>query len=635
MKDLTIKTKTLALITIIIIIMSIIISQIAIYEINTLTQVQANQFKTNEYKKRTEELKKQIEVISNLISQYEKEYGDEGKKKIIDKIRNIRYGKNGYFWITNTNMEMVMHPINSALEGKNLTKDVDFVNNKVFDQMSKIIKNKGEGRIDYELQKANDSESIAKFSYIKLFKPWGWIIGTGTNVDDVENTILQMKTQTKDQISAIILKVSGFTLLTVIISYILVIFAFNNIVKKPLELFKDNFKRFLDFITMIDNKYTPCEVSTSDEIGELNLLLNEIALEIDKKLKDDIRVMGEVVLTADKVEQGIYKCRIHGNSENPMILTLKNTLNKMLNILEKNMSNVKETLDEYINGDFRNRVIIHESLKEEMLAVMTRVNGLGDALSQSAKTNLTNGQALEKNSYNLTKSMENLANKATDQAASLEETAAAVEEITSITRSNASNASKMSELGKTVKMSVSKGQEHAANTALAMEEINEKVSAINEAINIIDQIAFQTNILSLNAAVESATAGEAGKGFAVVAQEVRNLASRSAEAAREIKNLVEDANNKAIEGKKISDGMITDYQELNEHITKTIHIIEDVSDASKEQMNGIEQINDAVGKLDSVTQENASEANKIKNISSEVSNMANDLVEDAKNKKFN
>ncbi|RXJ80707.1 chemotaxis protein [Arcobacter sp. F2176] len=635
MKDLTIKTKTLALITIIIIIMSIIISQIAIYEINTLTQVQANQFKTNEYKKRTEELKKQIEVISNLISQYEKEYGDEGKKKIIDKIRNIRYGKNGYFWITNTNMEMVMHPINSALEGKNLTKDVDFVNNKVFDQMSKIIKNKGEGRIDYELQKANDSESIAKFSYIKLFKPWGWIIGTGTNVDDVENTILQMKTQTKDQISAIILKVSGFTLLTVIISYILVIFAFNNIVKKPLELFKDNFKRFLDFITMIDNKYTPCEVSTSDEIGELNLLLNEIALEIDKKLKDDIRVMGEVVLTADKVEQGIYKCRIHGNSENPMILTLKNTLNKMLNILEKNMSNVKETLDEYINGDFRNRVIIHESLKEEMLAVMTRVNGLGDALSQSAKTNLTNGQALEKNSYNLTKSMENLANKATDQAASLEETAAAVEEITSITRSNASNASKMSELGKTVKMSVSKGQEHAANTALAMEEINEKVAAINEAINIIDQIAFQTNILSLNAAVESATAGEAGKGFAVVAQEVRNLASRSAEAAREIKNLVEDANNKAIEGKKISDGMITDYQELNEHITKTIHIIEDVSDASKEQMNGIEQINDAVGKLDSVTQENASEANKIKNISSEVSNMANDLVEDAKNKKFN
>tara|TARA_R110002033_G_scaffold802_12_gene7905 strand:+ start:11864 stop:13711 length:1848 start_codon:yes stop_codon:yes gene_type:complete len=615
--------------------MSIIISQIAIYEINTLTQVQAKQFREGEYEERTQELKNHIEIINNLISQYEKEYGEEGKKKVIEKIRNIKYGKNGYFWITDLNMRMVMHPTNSALEGKDLTKDVNFVNNNVFDQMSKIIKDKGEGRIDYELHKSNDSEPIAKFSYITLFKPWGWIIGTGTNVDDVEKTILEMKIQTKNQISAIILEVSGFTLLTVIISYILVIFAFNNIVKKPLEMFKDNFKRFLDFITMVDNKYTPSEVTNSDEIGELTLLLNEVALEIDKKLKDDIRVMGEVVLTADKVEQGIYKCRIHGSSENPMILTLKNTLNKMLNILEHNMLNVKDTLDEYINGDFRNRVIIDKSLKEEMLAVMTRVNGLGDALSQSAKTNLSNGQALEKNSYNLTNSMENLANKANDQAASLEETAAAVEEITSITRSNASNASKMSELGQTVKLSVSKGQEHAANTASAMEEINQKVSAINEAINIIDQIAFQTNILSLNAAVESATAGEAGKGFAVVAQEVRNLASRSAEAAREIKDLVEDANDKAIEGKKISDGMITDYQELNKHISETIHIIEDVSSASKEQMNGIEQINDAVAKLDSVTQENASEANKIKNISSEVSNMANDLVEDAKNKKFN
>ncbi len=635
MRPLSIKTKTLALITIIIIIMSIIISQIAIYEINTLTQIQAKQFRQGEYKERTEELKNHIEIIKNLISQYEKKYGDEGKKKVIEKIRNIKYGNNGYFWITDLNMRMVMHPINSALEGKDLTKDVNFVNNNVFDQMSKIVKNKGEGRIDYELHKGDDSEPIAKFSYITLFKPWGWIIGTGTNVDDVEKTILEMRIQTKNQISAIILEVSGFTLLAVIISYILVIFAFNNIVKKPLEIFKDNFKRFLDFITMVDNKYRPSEVIYSDEIGELTLLLNEVALQIDKKLKDDIRVMGEVVLTADKVEQGIYKCRIHGDSENPMILTLKNTLNKMLNVLENNMLNVKETLDEYINGDFRNRVIIDENLKEEMLAVMIRVNSLGDALSHSAKTNLTNGQTLEENSFNLTNSMKNLADKANDQAASLEETAAAVEEITSITRNNTTNASKMSELGKTVKLSVSKGEEHAANTASAMEEINEKVSAINEAINIIDQIAFQTNILSLNAAVESATAGEAGKGFAVVAQEVRNLASRSAEAAREIKELVEDANNKAMEGKKISDGMIEDYKELNKHISETIHIIEDVSSASKEQMNGIEQINDAVTKLDSVTQENASEANKIKNISSDVSDMANSLVEDAKNKKFN
>jgi methyl-accepting chemotaxis protein len=116
---------------------------------------------------------------------------------------------------------------------------------------------------------------------------------------------------------------------------------------------------------------------------------------------------------------------------------------------------------------------------------------------------------------------------------------------------------------------------------------------------------------------------------------VRNLASRSAEAAKEIKDLVEDANIKANEGKKISDDMIKGYQTLNTHIEETIQIIEDVSSSSKEQMTGIEQINDAITMLDRVTQENANEANQITNISNEVSTMANDLVADAQNKKFN
>jgi len=266
---------------------------------------------------------------------------------------------------------------------------------------------------------------------------------------------------------------------------------------------------------------------------------------------------------------------------------------------------------------------------------MQSINKLGEALGNNAKANLNNGQTLEHNSATMTASMNNLAAKANEQAASLEETAAAVEEITSITRNNAENATKMAELGKTVRTSVTTGEDLASKTASSMDEINDKVTSINEAITVIDQIAFQTNILSLNAAVEAATAGEAGKGFAVVAQEVRNLANRSAEAAREIKDLVEDANLKANDGKKISDEMINGYKELNTHISETIHIIEDVSKASKEQMTGIEQINDAVTMLDRVTQENASEANQVKTIADEVATMANELVSEAKSKKFN
>ncbi|MEA3512789.1 MAG: methyl-accepting chemotaxis protein, partial [Campylobacterota bacterium] len=179
------------------------------------------------------------------------------------------------------------------------------------------------------------------------------------------------------------------------------------------------------------------------------------------------------------------------------------------------------------------------------------------------------------------------------------------------------------------------GQNLANQTTTAMDEINTEVTAISEAITVIDQIAFQTNILSLNAAVEAATAGEAGKGFAVVAQEVRNLASRSAEAANEIKALVENANDKANSGKNIADKMIDGYTGLNENISKTIELISSVEAASKEQQTGIEQINNAINTLDTQTQQNANVASQTKTIASDTKSIAFDIVENANSKEFN
>ena len=405
--------------------------------------------------------------------------------------------------------------------------------------------------------------------------------------------------------------------------------------QSDLEVMDQFFDEFVEFVTNKKNRFNFSKTSGNANVDRLLDKWTNKANELDGRIKDDMKVLGEVVITLDKVEQGIYGCRIHATTQNPMVKTLSNTINKMLEETERNMKEIKTTLEEYTRDDYTNKINISSNIKADMLAVMSSVNQLGDSLSNAAKQNLSNGQHLEANAATMSDSVNNLANKANQQAASLEETAAAVEEITSITRNNANNAVKMSELGNTVKTAVSDGKNLANKTSGAMDEINEQVTAINEAITVIDQIAFQTNILSLNAAVEAATAGEAGKGFAVVAQEVRNLASRSAEAANEIKNLVENASQKANEGKTVSDDMIKGYETLNTHFNETIHLIEDVSSASKEQMTGIEQINDAVTMLDRVTQENASEANSVAQIASDVSTMANTLVADAQAKKFN
>jgi methyl-accepting chemotaxis protein len=437
-----------------------------------------------------------------------------------------------------------------------------------------------------------------------------------------------------NEMTTLVLEIVAFIVIALLILIAIVNFVSKAVITDALNEFNTKFNDFLNFISFKTNKFKPAEIKENNEFGALLHTLNATALEQDQMLKEDMRVIGEIVLVTDKVEQGIYKCNIYSSSKNPMVMTLKNTVNNMIQAMNANMKELKETLEQYTHNDFTKQVNIDPKLKEDMLAVMTSVNQLGDALRTNAKLNLTNGETLNNNAITMSESVNNVAQKANQQAASLEETAAAVEEITSITRNNAENAAKMATLGTTVNQAVTSGQQLANQTATSMNNINNEVTAINEAITVIDQIAFQTNILSLNAAVEAATAGEAGKGFAVVAQEVRNLASRSAEAANEIKTLVESATAKAHEGKKISTDMIEGYETLNTHINETISLIEDVSSASKEQMTGIEQINDTVTMLDRVTQENAHEATNVSNIASEVRTMADELVADAQSKKF-
>ncbi|WP_051293751.1 methyl-accepting chemotaxis protein [Pseudoduganella violaceinigra] len=198
-----------------------------------------------------------------------------------------------------------------------------------------------------------------------------------------------------------------------------------------------------------------------------------------------------------------------------------------------------------------------------------------------------------------------LSSRTEEQASSLEETASSMEELTSTVRHNSDNALQANQLAKTASAVAAKGGEVVARVVETMDSINESSSKIVDIISVIDGIAFQTNILALNAAVEAARAGEQGRGFAVVASEVRNLAQRSAAAAKEIKQLIGDSVEKVGAGSKLVGEAGATMGEVVTSVQRVTDIISEISLATQEQSSGIDQINTAISQMDHVTQQNA------------------------------
>jgi methyl-accepting chemotaxis protein len=220
-----------------------------------------------------------------------------------------------------------------------------------------------------------------------------------------------------------------------------------------------------------------------------------------------------------------------------------------------------------------------------------------------------------------------LSSRTEEQASSLEETAASIEEMTATVNQNAQNAGQANDVASTAAEVARRGGEAVDQVVKMMESIQASSRKIADIIGVIDSIAFQTNILALNAAVEAARAGEQGRGFAVVAGEVRNLAQRSAEAAKEIKSLITDSVGRVDNGAKLADGAGRTMAELVASVTQVSAIIGQIAAATKEQSAGITQVNVAVTDLDKATQQNASLVEESTAASESLKELAREMVD--------
>jgi len=364
------------------------------------------------------------------------------------------------------------------------------------------------------------------------------------------------------------------------------------------------------------------EVKSKDEIGDVVTSFNEYLDSIDEGLNQDKLVIDESRMVIEKVNTGLLNDRIKGKAHSVEVDSLVDEINNMISTMQSNLTQLSNVLVDLANAKYDNPIPKIEGLTGSIASLFS-----GTKVTQSTINEVM--CLIDESNYKLTNSAselsaasKSLSDSSNAQAASLEQTAAAIEEISATIDKSSQSATKMAQYAQNVTKSNEVGKDLAFKTSESMEHLSVEVNAIYESISVIDQIAFQTNILSLNAAVEAATAGEAGKGFAVVAAEVRNLASRSAEAAKEIKDLVESATSKAKDGKEITTKMISGYNELNENIGTTIELIEDVATASKEQQLAMSQINDTVNSLDQATQQNASLASTINEMADVTTSLA-------------
>lgn len=342
--------------------------------------------------------------------------------------------------------------------------------------------------------------------------------------------------------------------------------------------------------------------------GQLDLQMDSkvpasFRAQVESALSSISGVIGDVNMVMAKMTHGDFNCRVNVAAAGEL-QQLKERVNSSMDIIAHAIESISEVVASQAQGDLT-KALPSGTFKGQLHDLKNAINFSANKVKETVVEAIDSATVVEKVASDVLNEAQQLSGRIQEQAAALEQTSATIHEMTSAVQANTENATRVADLAHQVQHQSNDGVLVMQQTIEAMKSIQQSSSRIADIVSIIDSIAFQTNLLALNAAVEAARAGEHGRGFAVVASEVRALAGKSADAAKDIKSLIEESVQRIDTGTQLADKSGEMLTGISESIKSVATMIESISAASKEQASGIQQVNLSITDIDRVTQENA------------------------------